>query len=390
MALTELRIRGLKTPEKVTRISDGEGLYLLTKPNGSKLWRYDCRFSGKRLTLAFGAWPKVSVTSARQLRDEARARLDQGLDPRGDTQEKHRPQKTFGALAEQWFAMWESEWSDTHRVKVRRILDNDLLPSLGHLGIADIEPPALLTVIRTIEARGVRETAHAARGYAGRIFRLGVAEGVCARDPSADIRDALKPRPKTRNQKRLSEADLPAFFTALADGRLDEKTHDALLLTILTASRTGEIRFAVKDEFFDLDGDEPTWRIPVDRMKMDREHIVPLSRQAAAVVKRRIKAARSDFLFEADTRSQVISENTMLYALYRLGYHSRATVHGFRGTFSTIANEHGWNRDWIEMALAHVQGGVRSAYNAAQYIRQRREMLQWWADYLVEMDSALR
>lgn len=384
MAVTDLKLRGLKAPEKPTRIADRDGLYLLHKPNGSLLWRYDFAFAGKRNTLSIGKWPSVSVSQARRARDDARDALDNGHDPRrrlGSQKRSH--ETTFREVAERWYEMWEPQWrSARHRRKVRSALDVDLLPELGDMPIASIEASDLLKAIRKMEKRGVRELAHATRAYAGRIFRLAIAEGLAARDPSSDIRDALLPKPAVRNQAKMGETDLPHFLRGLEEDHLDEITRDALLLTLLTASRSGEIRFAEIREFEGIDSPEPLWRIPAERMKMERDHLVPLSTQAAEIVRRRLTSASNGLLFAADTRSGVISENTMLFGLYRLGYHSKATVHGLRGTFSTIANEHQWNSDWIEMCLAHTQGGVRAAYNAARYLKGRRELLQWWADYL--------
>ena len=388
MPLSDLAVRNAKPGEKPRKLSDERGLYLYLTPKGTKFWRYDFRFEGKRQTLSFGKWPRVGLGDARRMRDEAAEAIAAGIDPRAeDPTEDNRP--TFKDVGEQWFRGQADHWSAKHFTKVRSALDKDLYPHMGSMPIADIEPPALIAAIRQIEDRGARDLSRQIRGYASKVFQFAIAEGLATRDPANDIRAAMAAKPKVTHHAKITAAGLPAFLGKLHDGEtLEEATRDALTLTLLTAARTGETRFASVEEFRDLDGNQPVWELSAERMKMEREHLVPLSRQAVEIVKRRIEAVGGEgYLFGARTRSGVMSENTMLYALYRMGYHSRATVHGLRGTFSTIANEHEWNGDWIEMALAHVEGGVRGAYNAAQWLSQRRKLLQWWADYLDERRS---
>lgn len=379
MPLTDITIRSLRAEAKPRKVSDSDGLYLLVAANGSKLWRYDYRFQGKRLTLSFGKWPAVGLASARRSRDDARAQLELGVDPR----KVEERTDSFRAVGDRWLAGESERWTDTNTDRVKRTLAADVYPSLGDRPIARIEPPDVLATLRTIEARGVRETTHRIRGYIGGIFRFGIAEGLCQRDMAADVRDALKPKRRTEHRAKFKEDELGDFLCRLDTRRFDDATCDALLFTMLTVGRTSEIRFARAEEF-EHTGDETLWRIPAERMKRHREHLVPLSRQAREIVLKRIAETKGGHLFAARQGEKPISENTMLYGLYRLGYHSKATVHGFRGTFSTIANEYEWNRDWVEMALAHSEDSVRSAYNSALYLPQRRELLQWWADMLDE------
>jgi integrase len=293
---------------------------------------------------------------------------------------------TFGALGRRWLATKKPGWVQRYHDRVSSRFQQDIFPRIGHLPITEIEPPLLLKHIRAIEARGAIESARRLNGQCGEIFRFGIAEGICVCDPSADIRDALASKPRVEHQQSMKERDLSKFLRLLVDdNELVQDTKDAMLLTILTASRTEEIRFMDFSEFEDMDGDEPLWRIPPERMKKSRPHLVPLSRQAAEIVNRRLIAKPKGLLFAHSTRSGTISENTMLFGLYRLGYKGKATIHGFRSTFSTIANENNWNSDWIEMALAHAPGNtIRSTYNAAKYLPQRRDLLQWWADFLDE------
>jgi integrase len=235
------------------------------------------------------------------------------------------------------------------------------------------------------------------RADCGSVFRFAIASGWQTRDATADIKGALKKRKKTVHRAFIRPAEMGEFLLKLSEDQKEEQdTKDALLLTILTAVRTDELRFARKAEFENIKGDKPLWRIPKERMKMDREHLIPLSSQAAAIGRRLENLLeRQPLLFSRATRSGTISENTMLYCLYRLGYHSRATVHGFRRTFSTLANEATkiidseevpmWHPDWVERCLAHVpEDQVRAAYNAAEYLPQRRRLLQWWGDWLDE------
>lgn len=393
MPLTDVRVRGLKPKSSPYKVSDGAGLYVLVNSNGSKLWRFGYRFAGKQKVLAIGAYPTVTIIDARLARENAKKALGAGQDPSAMKQaerwlRKKAGEDTFGAVARRWHAARKSKWNPQYRDRVWQRFADHILPDLGAAPISAVEPPTLLKTMRKIEARGTVELAHRCRNYCGQVFRYAIAEGLASRDPSADIREALSTRPPVTHRAALRAKDLPAFMAKLSAYDGEELTQLALRLALLTFVRTHELRFAARPEFEELYGNEPLWRIPADRMKgatrKKREHLVPLSTQAVAVVRRILEIqSHPTLLFAANTRAGVISENTMLYALYRLGYHSRGTVHGFRSTASTILNENGFNRDWIERQLAHVEGNnVRAAYNAAEWLPQRRKMMQWWADYL--------
>jgi integrase len=264
-------------------------------------------------------------------------------------------------------------------------LEADIFPHLGRDDIDAVEPPRLLEIVRKIEARGAIETAKRVKNHCSEIFQFGIAEGRCRRDPATDIRRALmKARPK-KHHPAIPPAEFPELVTKLKTYDGDEITRLALEFTLLTMVRTQETRFAQLSEFEGLEGQEPLWRLSPDRMKMSREHLVPLPHQAVAIIKRcKEISPGSQYLFPANTRHDVISENTMLYALYRMGYHSRQTTHGLRRCASTILNESGrFEPDWIETQLAHADDNkVRGAYNAAVYLKHRRKMLQWWADFV--------
>ena len=291
--------------------------------------------------------------------------------------------ETFRTVAEEWFGINSSRWVETYRTRLRSRLDDDLMPQFGDWNIADIQPLEVLATIRRIEERGAVEMAKRILNMASSVFRYGVATARCRRDPTIDIRGALRPAQTPKTRKALPAKDIPVFMKALQSYDGEKRTGLALRLLVLTFVRTAELRFAKWSEFEDLEGSQPLWRIPAERMKLRRPHLVPLAPQAVSVLKALRKIRKDDeLLLPASTRSGVISENTLLFALYRMGYHNRATVHGFRATASTILNEAQFNPDWVEMQLAHCDSSIRGVYNFAQWLPGRREMLIWWADYL--------
>lgn len=393
MPLSDAKLRTLKPDTKPRKFADSEGLFILVNPNGSRLWRLAYRFAGKQKLLALGAYPEMSLRDARKAKDDARDLLADGLDPGHErklakVKAKVAAGHTFEAVANNWFEARRGGWVDSYSERLRARLDADLIPVLGKRPIAEIEPVELLEAVRRIEARDAPEMARRVLQMASGVFRFGVATGRCPRDPAADLRGALKSPGAPKRRAALKPSELPEFMQRLAAYDGVRSTTLALELVIHTFVRTSEVRFAVWSEFEDLDGDRPLWRIPAERMKMRRDHLVPLSSQVVRIL-RDIKetSGRSEFLFPAPTRSKVLSENTMIYALYRMGYHGRATVHGFRSTASTLLNEREFNRDWIEMQLAHCEGDVRSIYNAAEWLSGRREMMTWWSGHLERIAS---
>jgi integrase len=388
MPLSDAKVRVLKAKDAPYKISDGEGLYVLVPTTGSKLWNLAYRFNGKQRTLSLGKYPAVSLLDARRARDSAKQLLLSGADPSAHRKAERRRRSvaaanTFEAVANEWFDANRGRWVESYRSRLRSRLDDDLLPALGKRPIAEIEPLEVLDSIRKIEKRDAIEMAKRVLQMASGIFRYGVATARCGRDPTADLRGALKPAKAAKHRTSLPAKDLPSFVAAIDAYDGDPVTKLAMKLLLLTFVRTSEIRFARWSEFEGLNSREPLWRIPAERMKMRRDHLVPLAPQAVAVLEAlRKRTGNSEYLFPALTKHEVISENTLLFALYRMGYHSRATVHGFRSTASTVLNENQFNRDWIEMQLAHFDGSVRGVYNAAEWLPQRRKMMGWWADYL--------
>lgn len=391
--LTALKVRQAKPEKKAYKLTDGHGLYLHVMPNGTKAWRYRYRFAGKETVLTLGIYPEMSLEEARNKRTEARGMLKEGKNPTHERkQEKQERRKaaevattghanSFERVTLEWIEQQRERWSRDHANAVLATLRADAFPVLGELPVDSIEPPQILKVIRAIEKRGALEIASKVLQRITAVFRYAVQTGKATYNPASEMRGVLKTK-KVKHRAALESDELPEFLNKLSQGDLHPTTKLALQFVILTAARSGEVRGATWDE---IDLEKKLWRIPAERMKMDSPHTVPLSSQAIAILERIGKLFGKDGLIFPGIRDQSkqLSENTLLFALYRLGYHSRATVHGFRATFSTIANELGFDGDVIEKALAHEERNrVRAAYHRSEYLEQRRELMQWWADYL--------
>lgn len=394
MALTDTTIqKKLKPAAKPYKISDGGGLYLLIAPDGARYWRMAYRFHGKQRTLALGVYPLVSLSDAREQRDEAKKLLAAGADPVQAKRERKRAEKlsaanTFEAVAREWHENQKGDWTENYSAQVLTRLEADLFPTLGARPIAGIEPPELLDALRKVEKRGALDIAKRLRQIAGQVFRYAIGDGRAKRDPSADLKGMLKAAGRQEHHKAMPREELPGFINALSTYDGEAETRLALRLILLTFVRTTELRAAKWTEFDLTNARE--WRIPAERMKMREPHIVPISRQAIeALAELRALTGKSVYLFPSPAAEGYMSNNTMLFAMYRMGYHGRATVHGFRAVASTLLNEMGFNPDWIERQLAHDERNkVRGAYNAAQYLPGRRDMMQQWADYLDEMGAS--
>jgi integrase len=391
MPLTDTSIRKVKSGPKPRKLSDGGGMYLLVMPDGGRYWRMDYRFAGKRRTLALGVYPIISLSEARSRRDKARELLAKEIDPNAAKKQRRRAARiasdnTFEAIAREWISNQRHRLAHRYSALILARLEGDVFPAIGSRPITEIDAPELLQMLRKVERRGVIETARRLRQLCGQVFRYAIATGRAKYDPSVDLRGALKLPGRSRGHKAMPLDEVPRLLASLNAYDGEARTKLALRLAILTFVRTTELRASRWSEFEGLEGDEPLWRIPSERMKMKLEHIVPLAPQAVAVL-RALKAlpgsSTSPFLFPSPSREGYMSNNTMLYALYRMGYHGRATVHGFRAMASTALNEMGFRPDVIERQLAHQeQNAVRAAYNRAEYLRERRAMMKHWADYL--------
>jgi integrase len=387
--LSDSKVRNAKSKPKPYKISDGDGLFLVVTPAGSKYWRLRYFFAGREKLLALGVYPEISLADARDRRAQARRLIANGIDP-GDARKEARrvanqkSANTFEAVAREWIEKRSHEWAPiTVEVKLKR-LESHVFRKLGDRPVANITPPEVLAMLRSIEERGTLETARRAMQICGQIFMYAIATGRAERNPVPDLRGALK-TPVIKHRAYLTESDLPDYLTKLEAYDGDPQTKLALRLLLLTFVRNIELRAA---QWIEIDLKKAEWRIAAARMKMKELHLVPLSRQAIALLREleHLSGHRQYIFPNLHNPAGFMSENTVLYALYRMGYHSRATGHGFRSTASTILNEHGFRADVIERQLAHSErNNVRAAYNHAQYLAERREMMQWWADYLDEV-----
>lgn len=390
MRLTDAEVRNARPADRPYRLFDGQGLYLEVHPSGGKYWRMKYRYAGKERRLAIGVYPEVGLRAARQVVSQAREQLARGVDPSQAKQEDKRRRRiaavnTFEAVAREWYGKRVHTWAPTHARDVLRRLERNIFPALGARPVDEIDPPEVLAAIRGIEARGAYDLAHRVLGVCGQVFRYAVATGRCTRDPTPDLRGALTPH-KAQHQAAVRPEELPALLEAIGtyDQVGDRQTQLALYLLALTFVRTSELIGATWDE---IDLEAGLWVVPAERTKARREHLVPLSRQVVDILRElRLIAAGSHYVLPGRSRDKSISNNTLLYALYRIGYKGRMTGHGFRAVASTILNEHGFRADVIERQLAHCERNeVRGAYNRAEYLRERRQMMQWWADYLDNM-----
>ena len=369
------------------RYPDAQSLYLEVRASGGKYWFWKYRFHGKERRLALGVYPAVTLKQAREARDTGRATLKAGTDPAQQRKDRKlasqlRSQTTFEGVARAWWEQWKVNRSPRHAEYVIRRLEADVFPAIGSKPVADVTAPQLLALAKKIEARGAVDIAKRAYQVSGQVLRYAVAHGVIERNPAKDVRpsDALKPRTKT-NFARVDARELPELMRKIMayDGAV--YTRFAMQLMALTFVRTSEL-IGARWEEFDLPAAQ--WRIPASRMKKRRPHIVPLSKQALEMLGYLREVSRGELLFPGERDHEVpMSNNTILGALYRMGYKGRMTGHGFRGVASTLLHEMGFRHDYIELQLAHQQEDeVAAAYNHATYLRERAEMMQQWGDYL--------
>ncbi|MEN3749262.1 integrase arm-type DNA-binding domain-containing protein [Sphingomonas sp. HF-S3] len=346
------------------------------------------RFADKEKLLSFGRYPDVSLADARLRRAEAKVALGQGRDP--GAREVAEPVTTFEAAAREWHANRCASLDPGHASRLMTRLERDAFPALGARDLRSITSADVLGMVRSVEARGALDVSRRLKQHVSQIFRFSIPQGWADNDPAACLSGLLKPKPRTKHMARVGLQELPQLVRAIDGYDGDETprrravTRAALLFTLLTWARTNETRLARWDEFEGLDGAEPLWRVPAERMKMEREHLVPLAPDVVKLLGEVRAYSTGGYVFGGDKLGQPISQNTMIYGCYRMGYRGRQTVHGFRGLASTWANEaECYRSDWIEMALAHAdRDDVRSAYNSALYLTPRRRMLGEWAAYI--------
>ncbi|QHP81555.1 DUF4102 domain-containing protein [Pectobacterium odoriferum] len=391
MKLNARQVETAKPKDKPYKMADGGGLYLLVKTNGSRYWRLKYRIDGKEKLLALGVYPDVSLADARAKRDEARKGIAGGIDPLEVKKEQKiereaQVKNTFQEIALEWHSMKVKKWSAGYASDILEAFNKDVFPFIGQRPIADIKPLELLNVLKKMEDRGATEKAKKVRQRCGEVFRYAIVTGRAEYNPAPDLTSAMQGHEST-HYPFLTIEELPAFFKALAGYSGSELVVLAAWLMIITGVRTGELRGALWSE---IDTDKALWEISAERMKMRRPHIVPLSVQALEIIEK-IRAMTGNFplLFPGrNDPSKTMSEASINQVFKRIGYTGRVTGHGFRHTMSTILHEQGYNTAWIETQLAHVdKNAIRGTYNHAQYLDGRREMLQWYADYMDSLEN---
>lgn len=391
MKLNARQVETAKPKEKPYKMADGGGLYLLVKTNGSRYWRLKYRIDGKEKLLALGVYPDVSLADARVKRDEARKGIAGGIDPLEVKKEQKvereaQVKNTFQEIALEWHNMKVKKWSAGYASDILEAFNKDVFPFIGQRPVADIKPLELLNVLKKMEDRGATEKAKKVRQRCGEVFRYAIVTGRAEYNPAPDLTSAMQGHEST-HYPFLTTEELPAFFKALAGYSGSELMVLAARLLIITGLRTGELRGALWSE---IDTKKALWEISAERMKMRRPHIIPLSTQALAIIEQ-IRAMTGQFplLFPGrNDPSKTMSEASINQVFKRIGYTGRVTGHGFRHTMSTVLHEQGYNTAWIETQLAHVdKNAIRGTYNHAQYLDGRREMLQWYADYMVSLEN---
>jgi len=395
--LTELAIKKAKPTDKLGRMSDGGGMYLLIHTNGGKYWRMDYRLAGKRKTLAIGVYPDIGLADARERREQARKLIANCVDPVGV---KHaqaasivaNTENSFEVIAREWFVRHAPNWKENHSSKIIARLEKDVFPWIGNRPIADIAAPALLAAIRKIEARGALETAHRALACCGQVFRYAVATGRAERDPTGDLRGALPPVKKEKHFAAITDTKKVGELLRDIEGYQGSYiVKGAFKLSPLLFVRPGELR---KMEWTELDLDKAEWIIPADKMKMGVTHIVPLAKQAVAVLREMLPlTGRSKYVFHGERdHDRPMSDNAIRSALRRMGWaNDEMTPHGFRAMASTILDNMGYKQEWLERQLAHEEPNkIKAAYKREawrMYLPERTAMMQAWADYLDKLKA---
>ena len=388
MPLTNVTVKNAQPKDKDYKLFDEKGLFLLVRKNGAKYWRQKYLLDGKEKQLSLGVYPTVSLKEARVKRDELKQQLRQGEDPsaqrRKQTSANH--QQDFESVARRWHQNNLPRWTPRYALKISQMMESRVFPHLGNKPIDGISNADVLSVLRLMENDGVRETTRKCRTYIQQVFTFAIAEGIAEHNPATGVIHALKALPPANHQRSLPMSMMPEFFGAIKKDTAHPIVKLGLELLILTMTRTGEVRFATWDE---IDFEKRLWSIPAARMKMRNDHLVPLSPRAIKVLKQ-LHQHTGHGLYLVRSPNNIdkpLSENAFLVLIKRIGFQEHTTTHGLRATASTVLNEAGFRADVIEKQLAHEERNqVRKAYNRADYLDERRDMLEWWADKLDHMD----
>ncbi|EAS9108795.1 tyrosine-type recombinase/integrase [Salmonella enterica] len=389
MKLTARQISTAKPTDKPYKLSDGGGLYLLVNPNGSRYWRMKYRYAGKEKLLSIGVYPDVTLAEARDKRTKAKRILAAGDDP-SEVKQAEREAKnlavnnSFELLALEWHEHKKPNWSSGYADDIMEYLRKDIFPYIGKKAITGIKPITMLSVLKKMEERGVLDKLKKTRQACRQIFTYAIITGRAEFNPVTDLAGALK-TPKQQHFPHLMPTQIGPFIHAVNTYSGSKVTRIATLLLMYTSVRTIELRASEWTEF-DLDND--LWQIPKERMKMRRPHLVPLSRQVKSLLlELKSITGWGKYVFPGrNDAHKPMSEASINQVIKRIGFAGKVTGHGFRHTMSTILHEKGFNSAWIEAQLAHAdRNTIRGTYNHAQYLDGRRDMLQWYADYLDEL-----
>ena len=391
MKLNARQVEAAKGKEKPYKLADGGGLYMLVNPNGAKYWRMKYRVAGKEKLLAVGVYPDVLLADARKKRDEAKKIMAAGGDPGKVKQDEKREKEraavnSFKSVALEWHTYKSAKWTESHAASILACLEMDVFPFIGKSDIASLKPADILNVLRRMEARNVLHKLKKVRQACKQIYTFAIITGKAENNPVSDLASALL-TPQLSHFPYLTVEQIPAFLSDLGNYSGSIVTRSATKLLMLTGLRTIELR---SSEWADIDIDKGIWQIPAERMKMRRPHIVPLSSQVKALLAEVHQlTGRGKYIFPGrNDAGKPMSEASINQVIKRVGYDGKATGHGFRHTMSTILHEQGYNTAWIETQLAHVdKNSIRGTYNHAQYLDGRREMLQWYADYMDALES---
>ena len=387
MALTDIRIGNAQPKEKTYTLTDGEGMFLMVKPNGSKLWRYRYRLNGRQKPYAIGAYPEVTLAQAREQLEVARKLVKEGIDPvfhRKATKDERvaESEKTFKVLARAWIEKRRPEWSELYTKQIEDTFERHVFLMIGSRPIKSLTTADLLDVLEKMQGTAPA-LATMTRQWMSGVFGYAIVKRLAEIDPASMLKGHIR-CPKPKQKKPLTPHELPVFLETLEEystrPQVRRTTVIALHLILLTFVRTGELRNALWSDF---KWEDRLWRIPAERMKMSRDHNVPLSDRTLKFLNELHGiTGHQELLFpNRNHPKEPMNRGTINAALVLMGYAGRLSGHAFRNTASTLLHEMDYNTDHIEMQLAHYDGGVRGRYNAAKYLEQRHVLMQEWADF---------
>jgi integrase len=391
--LTDLNLRNLETRDKPYKVADGNGLFVLVSPSGLRAWRWKYRFAGKEKVLPLGKYPDVTLADARRARDEARNKVLANVDPAEERRDAKfallaAHENSFETVARAWHKVWAPTKHERYSDDVLARLERNVFPVIGHKPVSQIEPKDVVRMMDLIQGRGATDIARRVRNTCSQVFRYAVTKGLCARNPAGEFKPSdVLPQRRAGNHARIDESELPELLRRIEAYEGSQLTRLAMKLLALTFVRTSEL---IEARWSEIDFENAEWRIPAERMKMKRMHVVPLAPQALQVLRTlQVISGKREFLFPGERdREKSMSNNTILKALERIGYKGKMTGHGFRGLASTALYERQFPSDHIELQLAHVRGKVRGAYDHSQQLPQRRKMMEHWAAHLERCLSA--